>query len=134
MPFQVGLRLIEEFRGRVRAAITDDPILPVAQHYETELAAIKVTWLPAGWKHSPSSPGRAGGHGQGAVHQPVPVPGRHDQDDVHVEKPSDSTNTKHTGRDRSDNQVTLPPGWKVNFVPQVHPGSSSRRLPVSWRA
>ena len=41
-PVQVGLRLLETFRERVREAITEDPILPVAQHYERELAEIKV--------------------------------------------------------------------------------------------
>ena len=52
---QVGLRLVEDFRQRVRTAIIGDPILPVAQHWERELSEIKVSMmhlsdvLPTGW-------------------------------------------------------------------------------------
>ena len=40
-PNQVGLRLVEDFRQKVRDVITVNPILPVAQHYEQQLATIK---------------------------------------------------------------------------------------------
>ena len=64
---QVGLRLVEEFRQRVRAAITRDPILPVAQHWEAELTGLKVAMttgftvvLPTGWKLNLYSLGQSG--------------------------------------------------------------------------
>ena len=34
--------MIEDFRQKLREAIKEDPILPVAQHYERELSEIKV--------------------------------------------------------------------------------------------
>ena len=52
---QVRLRLVEDFRQRVRTAIICDPILPVAHHWERELSKIKVSMmhlsdvLPTGW-------------------------------------------------------------------------------------
>ena len=36
-PVQVGLRLLEEFRRRVREAIREDPTRPVAQTYEAQM-------------------------------------------------------------------------------------------------
>ena len=40
-PIQVGLRMVEEFRMRVRENIEADPLRPVAIAYEEELTRIK---------------------------------------------------------------------------------------------
>ena len=39
-PIEVALRLVEEFRRRLREAIMTDPTRPVAQTYEAEMTAM----------------------------------------------------------------------------------------------